>query len=41
MKNSSELFAWLVNNLDIPFKRYDIFEIKKDTHMVTELRLLD
>lgn len=29
MKNSSELFAWLVNNLDIPFKRYDIFEIKK------------
>ena len=29
MKDSSKLSAWLVNNLDISFKRYDTSEIKK------------
>ena len=29
MKDSSKLSAWLLNNLDILFKRYDTFEIKQ------------
>ena len=29
MKDSSKLSAWLVNNLDILFKRCDTFEIKQ------------
>ena len=29
MKNSSKLSAWLINSLDIPFKRYDTSEIKQ------------
>ena len=29
MKDSLKLSAWLVNNLDIPFKKSDTSEIKK------------
>ena len=29
MKDSSKLSSWLVNNLDIPFKRYDTSELKQ------------